>query len=252
MAKRKLSRLVAALLTMAMAFSLCATPASAAWGIQLETTLNDEKVAVVISNESVPKLVEIAKEQMGDALTIPDWVIDLAAQIGSSGAGELVLGMFESQMKEYGLEKYDGTVPSNAFIGIVNTSSDTTYWYSEEDVNKVIDTVVNSKNGADDLNIDLSTGVVSIGDETLEAIPESELKYDSGLVTALLIVGGVAVAATTVYYWTHPDAWHKVVNKVQSTWNKITGKAARTSETEETTEVETEPEETAETTVKAA
>jgi hypothetical protein len=248
MTKRKVSRLIAAFLTMAMAFSVLAMPASAAaWAIEVDNVQLEEggpTVTVLISNQSVPLLIDTIKAQAGDEVDQISGLLDVVGKIASGNLGKLVFSMSSSlldkvneQMDGTSLKIYDGDVPKNAYIGIIGTGSSTPNWYKEDAAKKVINAVTSG-----DENSEVSVtadGILMVGGNAIQPMSPDELKY----VNKPLVYAGIAVAvagaATGIYFYTHPAAWKKVTTTVKKTWNKITGKP-----TEEETETAEEGEET--------
>jgi hypothetical protein len=234
MTKRKVSRLIAALLTMAMAFSVLAVPASAAnWAIEVDNVQLEEDgptVTILISNQSVPLLIDTVKAQAGDELDQISGLLDVAGKIASGNLGKLVLTMSSTlldqvneQMEGTSLKIYDGDVPKNAYIGIIGTNSSEPNWYKEDAAKKVINAVTS---GDENSEVSITAeGILMIGDQEITPMTTDELKY----VNKPLVYAGVAVAvagvATGIYFYTHPAAWEKVTTSVKNTWNKITGKA---------------------------
>jgi hypothetical protein len=256
MTKRKVSRLIAALLTMAMAFSVLAVPASAAaWAIEVDNVQLEEggpTVTVLISNQSVPLLIDTIKAQAGDELDQISGLLDVAGKIASGNLGKLALSMSSSlldkvneQMDGTSLKIYDGDVPKNAYIGIIGTSNSTPNWYKEDAAKKVINAVTSGDDEEKTVQV-TADGRLIVNNEEITPMTKDELKY----VNKPLVYAGVAVAvagvATGIYFYTHPAAWEKVTTTVKNTWNKITGKpteeAAETAEEGEETPAEGEAE----------
>jgi hypothetical protein len=234
MMKHNMGRLIAAILTMAMAFTVLAVPASAAnWAIEVDNvSLGDEgeKVTIVISNQAIPQLIQTVKEQADGELDKISGLLDLAGKIASSNLGKMVLSLSSSLLEQVNaqldgdtkLKVYDGAVPKNAYIGIIGTDSSTTSWYDKATTEKVVDAVVSGENTSVKIAAD---GTLTVDGKTVDPIPESELKWGNN---TLLYVGAavaVAGAATGIYFYTHPAAWNKVTTCVKNTWNKLTGKA---------------------------
>jgi hypothetical protein len=247
MTKRKVGRLIAAILTMAMAFAMLAVPASAAnWAVEVDNVSlgeQGEKVTIVISNQAVPQLIQTVKEQAGGDLDKISGLLDVAGKIASSNLGKLVLSMSSSLLDQVNeqldgdtkIKIYDGAVPQNAYIGIIGTGSSTTNWYDKATTQKVVDAVVSGES----TNVSIAAdGTLTVDGKTVDPIPESELKWGNN---ALLYVGAaVAVAgtATAIYFYTHPAAWEKVTTTVKNTWNRITGKATEDAPAESEAEGE--------------
>jgi hypothetical protein len=248
MKKCKMGRLIAAILTMAMAFTLLAVPASAAnWAIEVDNVSlgdEDQKVTILISNQAMPQLIKTVKEQAGDELDQFSGLLDVAGKIASSSLGKLVLSMSSSLLDKVNeqldgdtkIKVYDGPVPKNAYIGVIGTDSSTTNWYDKATMETVVDAVVNGESENLEINSD---GTLVLDGNTIDPIPENELKWGNN--TLLYVGAAVAVAgtATAVYFYKHPAAWQKVTTVVTTTvknaWNKITGKKTEDApaETEE-------------------
>jgi hypothetical protein len=248
MKKCKMGRLIAAILTMAMAFTVLAVPASAAnWAIEVDNVSlgdEDQKVTILISNQAMPQLIKTVKEQAGDELDQFSGLLDVAGKIASSSLGKLVLSMSSSLLDKVNeqldgdtkIKVYDGPVPKNAYIGVIGTDSSTTNWYDKATMETVVDAVVNGESENLEINSD---GTLVLDGNTIDPIPENELKWGNN--TLLYVGAAVAVAgtATAVYFYKHPAAWQKVTTVVTTTvknaWNKITGKKTEDApaETEE-------------------
>jgi hypothetical protein len=248
MKKCKMGRLIAAILTMAMAFTVLAVPASAAnWAIEVDNVSlgnEDQKVTILISNQAMPQLIKTVKEQAGDELDQFSGLLDVAGKIASSSLGKLVLSMSSSLLDKVNeqldgdtkIKVYDGPVPKNAYIGVIGTDSSTTNWYDKATMETVVDAVVNGESENLEINPD---GTLVLDGNTIDPIPENELKWGNN--TLLYVGAAVAVAgtATAVYFYKHPAAWQKVTTVVTTTvknaWNKITGKKTEDApaETEE-------------------
>jgi hypothetical protein len=248
MKKCKMGRLIAAILTMAMAFTLLAVPASAAnWAIEVDNVSlgdEDQKVTILISNQAMPQLIKTVKEQAGDELDQFSGLLDVSGKIASSSLGKLVLSMSSSLLDKVNeqldgdtkIKVYDGPVPKNAYIGVIGTDSSTTNWYDKATMETVVDAVVNGESENLEINSD---GTLVLDGNTIDPIPENELKWGNN--TLLYVGAAVAVAgtATAVYFYKHPAAWQKVTTVVTTTvknaWNKITGKKTEDApaETEE-------------------
>jgi hypothetical protein len=232
MKKCKMGRLIAAILTMAMAFTVLAVPASAAnWAIEVDNVKlgdDDESVTIVISNQAIPQLIQTVKEQADGQLDQISGLLTVAGKIASSNLGKLVLSMSPSLLYKVNdqlegdtkIKVYDGAVPKNAYIGVIGTN-DTTSWYDKETTDKVVNAVVSGDSSS--VSID-ANGTLVVDGKTVDPIPENELKWGNN---TLLYVGAavaVAGAATGIYFYTHPAAWEKVTTTVKNAWNKITGK----------------------------
>jgi hypothetical protein len=236
MKKCKMGRLIAAILTMAMAFTLLAVPASAAnWAIEVDNvklTDDDEPVAVVITNSAIQLLIKQVKEQAGGELDQISGLLDVAGKLASSNLGKMVLKMAPQILKQINeqigdddmsVKLYDGAVPSNkdVYIGIIGNDGSTTNWYTKDAAEQVVAAATGDEAANVQLNDD---GTLIVGGTEIKPIPENELKWGNN---TLLYVGAavaVAGAATGIYFYTHPAAWEKVTTTVKNAWNKITGK----------------------------
>jgi hypothetical protein len=234
MTKRKVSRLIAVILTMAIAFTVLAVPASAAsWAIEVDNVQlgeDSKPVAVVITNQAISLLIKKVKEEADGELDQIGGLLDVAGKLASSNIGKMVLTiapqLLEQVNEQLGdgmqVKIYDGNVPKNAYVGIIGVgSSAATNWYNQTAAEKVINAVASDDAASVVLNED---GSLTVGEETIKPIPESDLKWGNN--TLLYVGAAVAVvgAASAVYFYTHPAAWKKVTTTVKNTWNKITGK----------------------------
>jgi hypothetical protein len=200
MMKHKWSHLVAALLTLAMAFSLLAVPASAASVSEEEASKAQAIVSSVTyptANQSFYRVIETKASYTGG-----NWSAHV--QLRCAGLSTI----------------YEGNVPSSAYRGylhIVDGQGSDVIWLTQEECAE-LDAAL--KNGAS-MSIDWNKGTITAGDTVLGG-SSVEISGD----TALLIVGGIVVAAgvaTAVYFYTHPKAWQEVTNRVQGAWNSLIG-----------------------------
>lgn len=206
-------RMIAVILTLAMAFTLLAVPASAASVTEEQArnakaivasnsirTADGTEVKRIMTKKFEEELFKKLSENVDD--TTLDWLWILTVQSGyEDGSSEI----------------YNGSVPSDAGMGFMRVSDGKVIWLSMEDIENV--TKINP-------NIDFSSGEVEAynwnkGTMTISGqefgIPNED--------NTLLIVGGVVVAAgvaTAVYFYTHPEIWQKTVNAVQTAWNNVT------------------------------
>jgi hypothetical protein len=197
MKKHKWSRFVAALLTLAMAFALLAVPASAASVTEEEAS----KAQAIVSGVTLPTANQSFYR-----------VIEPKASYTGSNWSAYV------QLKCAGLSTiYEGNVPSSAYRGylhMVDGKGSDVIWLTKEECAEL-----DAARGS--MSIDWNKSTITVGDVTVGG-SSVEISGD----TALLIVGGVVVAAgvaTAVYFYTHPDAWQEVTNRVQGAWNSLVG-----------------------------
>jgi hypothetical protein len=253
MTKSKLNRMVAALLTMAMVFSLLAMPASAAaWALEVNNVPigeNGETVTVVIANQSIPLLIDTIKENAGDQLEQVSGLLDFAGEVASGSVGKMVFSMSSSLVDKVNeqlggdtmIKMYEGTVYENVYIGIIGSASNTPKWYSEAQAKQVINAITA---GGSTIKAN-ANGELVLNGEVIPALDESQLVVKDNTLLYVGVAVAAVGAATAIYFHRHPEAWEKVTTTVQDTWNKITGKAPAEETPAEQTPAETE--ETAET-----
>jgi hypothetical protein len=125
------------------------------------------------------------------------------------------LGAKQEAADTDGEEFYEGTIPSNAYVGFSQTKSSRIYWYTKE-LYEAIDTDEVSEGSG---SLDWSTGTLAYTTtdgtkKQFKAIngrsASSGGSSDSGAV--LLLAGGAVVAGVGIYLYTHPAVVQKIKN----------------------------------------
>jgi hypothetical protein len=210
------TRIIATIVTLAMAFTLLAVPASAASVTEEQAsnakaiitvksqTLNGTQVKGITTKAYLAKMTKMLSGDNVDATTL-----------------ETAINESWTQTVQYGCEKgtyeiYNGSLPQDAAIGYVRVSDGKTIWISNADIDEMISNKVSDFSGA---TYNWDKGTMTIDGQ------EYGIQTGSSDGGALLLVGGVLVAAgaaTAVYFYTHPDVWQKAVDAVQTAWNNVT------------------------------
>jgi hypothetical protein len=231
--KNKRIRLIAVVLTLAMAFSICAMPASAA--------ATDENVwaAGVMQTNLDGSCYEWGAEAFWRDIAIAAWLA--SNQTGALTEERLkeALENGKTNLKNDGYAIYEGALPSNAYLGYSKTKDSTIYWYTKTDYANFV--------GATLWSVDWGTGTltytvdgvqkkvqaIASTNDTLSGSNSGTLSNDSqssdksssggssndstGMV--LLLAGGAVVVGAIIYLYTHPAV-------VQNIKNFFTGSSA--------------------------
>lgn len=217
MKKNLWTRLVAAVLTTAMAFSILAVPASAASG---NTWMSGSLVA---SKEG--KIIQWTTEagfrymltKMGEE------------KYGYSGEKlntfvENSIAFQKQYAEEYAKDDNDGfgytaffyegdDIPADAYVALSQTSDSTKFWYGEQEY-KALDALMDElgEEITPDM-VDWSTGTVTFSNgKSVSSMSSGSSDGDVGAILA--VVGVTTVAATGVYFYTHPEKWQEVKDYV--------------------------------------
>jgi hypothetical protein len=218
--KNKRIRLVALVLTLAMAFSICAVPASAA-------VMDENKW--YYGQEARGKYLWFAEAYVR-AWLIENWDESTSGEMTETALAIKVTAMKSMASKDSDYSFYEGTLPTAAYIGMSETKGSYIYWYSEQDWQSF-------QNNSQNSSIDFSTGTITYytsngTKKQMKAIngrsSSSGSSSDSGAV--LLLAGGAVVAVVGIYLYTHPA----VVQKIKDFFagNSATQSAAQTAEAE--------------------
>lgn len=121
MKKRFWTRLIAAVLTTAMAFSILAVPASAA-------SAGNSWAIGVVTDESEVWYTEAAIRHM------------LQEDSGKVPTDDEVRVMKEVMVSQAGMEEYKGSFPEGAYMGLALAGS-TPYWYGIQAIDKTVDQI---------------------------------------------------------------------------------------------------------------
>lgn len=214
MKKRFWTRLISAVLTMAMAFSILAVPASAvskeSWAIGRSSSDEDEGIGWLTEDF----FRDLAEEDDD----IPNDKIDEFLEYVKKEAEEDEDSYF-----------WEGSLPDNAYAGLSKSEKSTIYWYSKEMYE--LDAAHPSKDGV----IDWDTGIITYRDGAI-ATPINNGSSGSGSSSggssagngssgsesssggssadgagvAVVAVVGAAAAATGIYFYTHPEKIEEV------------------------------------------
>jgi hypothetical protein len=219
--KNKWTRLIAAVLTLAMAFSICAMPASASiydqntWAFGGDTG-NTAEGCMWFS------------EAFCREVTIEGWDENEDGKMTEDALTAVMLIM-KMGMKEAAAEEdsntlfYEGTLPSNAYVGLSKAKNSNIYWYTKEAITGIDD-------NATDQAVDWSTGTLTytVGGvqkkvqaiNTLSGSASNTLSKDTNssggssnsIGTVVLLAGGAVVVGAVVYLFTHPAVVQKIKN----------------------------------------
>lgn len=199
MKKRFWTRLISAVVTAAMVFSIMAMPASAAsnsWAVgdveevPSETGEGEQQEAVMWM--SVTAFRDLWCEDPELAAMTDDELLEIAKK------------MIEYNPTEYFL--YEGEVPSEGYFGVSKTADSEIFWYTKEVFDYMLSYEDPTGEGVDKMN--LNTGELTVGGKQFSPINSRSGGSSSGDSSAavILLVGGAAVAAATgVYFYTHPE-----------------------------------------------
>jgi hypothetical protein len=223
--KNKWTRLVAAVLTLAMAFSICAMPASAA-----ATDENEWAYGGMTANMDGTCYEWYSEAFVRDAAILA-WNTEYLAEYGAMTDDKLqtVLDNAKETLKGQGYTIYEGTLPSNAYLGESQTKNSTIYWYTKTDFAAAATGVSFSVNW----NTGTLTYVTSDGArKQIKAINQVNTSTDSSAGgssssggsgnassgsdgAVLLLAGGAVVAVAAgvgLYLYTHPAVVQKIKN----------------------------------------
>lgn len=220
MKKRFWNRLVAAVVTMAMAFSILAMPALAAgntWAGGDTVLIQGEKCIVWVTETYLRGIIADETGLSGEALE----------NALKAGKDNLIL---------QGYAIYEGDIPDNAYVGLSKAENSTKFWYTAGNSLLLI-------LAGDITSVDWNTGKVTLNDGTTVSALNAGTTGGSGntggnasvsagsdgSAAAILALGGAAVAAVTgVYLYTHPeivqdikDAYHNFVDNVQEKFQSL-------------------------------
>jgi hypothetical protein len=218
--KNKWTRLIAVVLTLAMAFSICAVPASAA--------ATDENVwaAGVMQTNLDGSCYQWGAEAYWRDIVIAAW--NASGQTGALTETQLKekLETGKGNLQDEGYAIYEGTLPNNAYLGYSQTKNSTIYWYTKTDYANFVGALLWSV----DWNTGTLTYTVNGTEKQVKAINQvstsSGGSSDSGAVI-LLAGGAVVVAGVGLYLYTHPAV-------VQQIKNFFTGNSAAKAAAEST------------------
>jgi hypothetical protein len=220
--KNKRIRLIALVLTLAMAFSICAVPASAA-------TATDENVwayGVLLSNLDGPCYFWYTEAEAREEVIAAWYTKYPNVALTEDNLTELMEQAKAAAKENDAYIFYEGDVPSNAYLGYSKTKDSTIYWYTKTDI-------LNAYASA--FSVDWSTGTLTY---TYDLTTKNQIKAinqvstssgsssDSGAVI-LLAGGAVVVAGVGLYLYTHPAV-------VQQIKNFFTGNSAAKAAAEST------------------
>lgn len=215
MKKRFWVRLISAVLTMAMAFSILAVPASAA---DIKLTAIGAKIGDIVEDPANELTVWFTQDELEEEI----WTA--YEQLAQTGITEYS-----------GVYLYTKAIPTGKIVGFSSDPDSRIFWYTKE----AIDMTDGGDFGLGDIELDSTTGVLSIGSIKIKPINYSgsstggsasvSASADGG--AAILLVGGAAVAATAatgLYFYTHPekvqeikDSVHAFVENVQNKFQSI-------------------------------
>lgn len=169
------TRLISAIVTMAMAFSILAVPASASqpgWVLKVEAD--------------------------GDELYITDLCIKAVREDITANQLALIKKAYIAELKA---QEYRGAVPEDAAFGIKGETDPEITWLTVDSVKQGVASGSIRIPGLDEIEIPTeSTGNVSV----------SSGNSDGGAGAALAIGGAAVVAVTGVYLYTHPEVVQQV------------------------------------------
>jgi hypothetical protein len=241
--KNKRIRLIAAVLTLAMAFSICAMPASAA-----VTDENEWAYGGMTANMDGTCYEWYSEAFVRDAAILA-WNTEYLAEYGAMTDDKLqtVLDNAKETLKEQGYTIYEGTLPSNAYLGESQTKDSRIYWYTKTDFAAAATGV--------SFSVNWSTGTLTYvtsdgARKQIKAINQVSASTDSpaggssssggsgnassdsdGAV--LLLAGGAVVAVAAgvgLYLYTQPAVVQKIKNFF--TGNSAAQQAAQTAAAE--------------------
>lgn len=200
MNKRIWTRLTAIVVTLAMAFSLLAMPASAASGNSW--ALGNEQEAIMGDN-----LIGWITEKGVREVAKNNWDTETYGPLTDEILELYVLALHEQMVAE-GAKECSENIPSNAYIGLSKAASAKIFWYTKEDMYLML--------GYEQINvggieyIDWNNGSIKLGDGTKvypigytasSTTPSVANVSGDASGAAILVLGGAAVAAATIVYF---------------------------------------------------
>lgn len=224
-------RVLAAVLTLALSFSILAMPASAAgsnsWAYGVLTTNMDGSC------------YEWGTEQFLRDGIINYWNTSGQASVHGPMTDEMLdraIPQAKTELASQGFITRDFSLPANAYLGYSNSLDSTIYWYSKSDISSLL------VSGTSYYSVDWNTGVLTATNGYIETVcyplsssssgssssgsgSSSGGSSSSGEGGALLLVGGAVVAAASIFYLhTHPEIVENAKQRVHDFFQGIVEK----------------------------